>query len=645
MRFIYSSAIFLFLLLASSAAYAQASVNENATSSIYVDAASGSDQNIDAQSSAGVSRGSVKAPFKTLQAAINLAAAGSSRGVATKVVVNPGVYRETVKIPGASSQAAPLIIEAASVGTAVLAGSDVVTNWNTESSSPAIYSHSWTYNFGNCAIPSGWPTNFAPIARRSELVFVNGVPMTEVMTYGELRPGTFYVNEGSNVMDIAPPPGTNMSSAKVETAVRRQILNISGRSNVVLRGMVLEHAATCINQSGSVISSSSNVLVDKVQAVWNNWGGLEIDNSRNVTVQNSIASHNGGVGFQGNQLTNARYNYNESDYNNWRGAQGALYDWGMGGIKLMLTRSATINDHYSYRNQAQGIWFDTDNQNAVISNSTSSQNVLAAVQLERNEGPVTLENSKLCSSGLGVNVLTVEKLSIKNNLFYNNSGTNNGEAAIFIAGTPGGQRITNWQTGQSYELFTTGMALDGNTIADASGGQYVFATYLSGSDWSKFADSLNAGTNRWYDPYNANAFKVENGKAVNLSGWRSAVGTDYSSNWGAPSGSSAGSCSVSNPSPTDFSVNVNNRSFTMSGGQTQIAARVSSFGYGTVNLAVSGLPAGVSASLSSYSLVSGNVTVTLRAAKGAANKTVPITLTAYGSNRVHNATFYVHVIP
>ena len=111
-------------------------------------------------------------------------------------------------------------------------------------------------------------------------------------------------------------------------------------------------------------------MFDRVQANWNNWGGLSISGASNFTVQNSIASHNGGVGFQTTRSQYGLYDFNETDYNNWRGAQAAFYDWGMGGFKLFQTRNITVQNHYSYNNQAQGLWFDTDNKNMTVTNAT-----------------------------------------------------------------------------------------------------------------------------------------------------------------------------------------------------------------------------------------------------------------------------------
>ena len=609
---------------------AQANVVENQTTYVYVDASLGSDSN----------SGAAAAPFKTMHAAINKANTYNQNGTGVKVIVNPGVYREGVTIGDYKVTSAPLTVQAAVTGTAVISGSDVPTGWAQESAT--TYQRSFPHTTTFCAIPSGWP-HIQPIVQRTEMVFVNGVPLTQVMSHDDLKPGTFFVSDAYQMMHIAPPAGTNMATALIEAAVRPMTLNVAKRSNVVIRGLVFKHAANCINSSSAAINSGDNVLVDSVQAIWNNWGGLGVFSSINTTVQNSVASYNGGAGFMGTQDQKALYNFNESDYNNWRGAQGAFYDWAMGGTKLFQMHGATVQNHFSYNNQAQGLWFDTDNKNIVVDHATLVGNVQAGLQIERNEGPITLQNSTLCSSGQGVNVLTSPNLTIKGNSFYNNSGTNKYQAQIYLAGQAGGKIITDWQTGQQYHLFTTGMVLSGNTFQNAAPGQLAFGTYLSGNDWTQFASTLNASNNTWYDSTTPNAFKIVNGKLVNLATWQSTVQTDYSSVWQAPATPLASSCAVPKPALADFNVNVDSNAYTMSGKKAVATVHVNSFGYGTVNLQVSGLPAGVSAAFSHASLVSGASTLTITASSTAKTQTVPVTVWAISGSRVHNVTVYVSV--
>ena len=614
-------------------ASAQAGVTENQTHYLYVDAHSGSDSHTGTQSS----------PLRTIQAAVNKADTNNENGIGTKIIVNAGVYREAVNIGAYNSTGATVTIQAAVTGTAVIAGSNVLSGWSAQSS--GIYTHTWTPNLGTCGIPSGWPSTIPSIARRTDMLFVNGAPLTEVMASSQLRPGTFYVNESTNLIEMYPPSGTTVSSANIEAAVRRQTLSISGRKDIVIRGMVFRHAASCINTPGVTVSGSSHILFDADQALWNNWGGVGIFGTNYVTVQNSVANHNGGIGFMSTNDQYVLFNFNQSDYNNWRGAQGGLYDWGMGGTKFMYMRNTTVQNHFSYNNQAQGLWFDTDNKYITINNATLSGNHMAALQLEASEGPVTVENSHLCHSGVGANILNVEGLTIKYNTFYNNSGTGVYDPAeVFVAGFAGGHKITDWISGQAYTLITKGTVLTGNTFENAGGGQQVFGTYLGGTDWSQFATSLNAGSNKWYDPYASSNFVIVSGKKVTLGGWQSATGTDYSSSWAKASTSPAGACAPPASSYADFAVSLNRENYSMgAGGSTSGRLQVKSYGYGAVSLHMTGLPSGVSASLSSASLVSGMVTITFHAASTVGAQTVPVTLWAISGSRVHSITFNLHV--
>jgi len=132
---------------------------------------------------------------------------------------------------------------------------------------------------------------------------------------------------------------------------------------------------------------------------------------------------------------------------------------------------------------------------------------------------------------------------------------------------------------------------------------------------------------------------------VTLGGWRAATGADLDSEWARAVTSPVVACALPTPSFPDFNVNLDSYAYTMTSGKAVATVRVNSFDFPEVILAVTGMPAGVTATLSRQSLWSGVVTLTLNAAKTALNRNVPITLWAYGSSRVHSATFYVHVIP
>jgi hypothetical protein len=612
-------------------ASAQAYVNENQGTYLYVDAQWGNDS----------SSGAYNTPLKTIQNAVNRANYNNTKWVGTKIIVRPGVYREHVSINNSNSTTAPLTIQASNWGTAIVTGSDVMSGWWW--SWGQVWAHTWNYNFGTSAIPSGWPWNIAPIGRRTEMLFVNGVPLTQVMSTAQLIPGTFMVDEANNVMYMNPPAGTNVSSSSIEAAVRPQTLSVSSRSNVVLRGMVFQHAASSINTPGVSVSGSWNVLLDGDQANWNNWGGFGIYNSNNVTVQWSTANYNGGEGFTTTRGQHVLYDSNESDYNTWRGAQAGLYDWGMGGAKFMWMRYTTVQNHYAYRNQAQGVWFDTDNQHITVNNVTSSENTLGALQLELNEGPITVQNSRFCSSGIGANIVNSQYVTFNSNAFYNNGGKANQQAEIFLAGKSGGRGVSDWLTGTWYNIYTNHLTFNSNTFEDTYAAQNVFGTYLTGYDWTAFASSLTSNYNRWYNPGNQWAFKLPNNYYANFGGWKNSTNTDWTSGWALPTSSPAGPCWVASPSYTDFAVDLDKEVISMANGVATTGVHVKSYGYGNVSMWITGMPANSWAWLDKSGMVSGDTVLHFGASKTAAAQTVPVTLWAASGSRVHSITIYVSV--
>ncbi len=638
-------------------ASAQAHVVEGQQTSVYVDADAGSDQN----------SGTAAHPLRTLAAATRIALARNARQIGTKVLLNPGIYRETLAVgPTYHHSSAPLTYEAVKTGTAVIAGSDVFTDWLPWKGSSVIYAHPWHYRFGQCQVPQSWHFSIQPIVLRREMVFVNGTPLTQVLSSKQMQAGTFFVGEGAGELFIWPASGTDMSKALVEVAVRPETVEIRDRTDLVLRGLVFEHAATCINESGANIRSSRNVLIDSVQANWNNWGGLQLHSTSDVTVQNSIANYNGGVGFAGWRMKNSLYQYDESDYNNWRGAMGALYDWGMGGTKLMLMHGVTVKDLYAYRNHAQGLWFDTDNRDVTINNTTLSENFLGNLQVELNDGAISMENSTLCSGGQGINLVNSSGFSVQGTRFYNNGGTAHWQAQFYMAGQKGGRHFTDWETHEYHNVISANTTLSKNSFEDAGAQQAVFGTYQTGEDWNSFASTLKSDDNVWYDATRPAAFTLSGGKHATLTVWRQKTGQDRNSSW-APVASPSTGCAVPLPTYADFNLYADAPQYRTQHGKATVRLQVRSFGLGkitltsgvgplnsnaapsgVIHLTANGLPSGVVTSLGAAALSSTENAVaefTIDVSQSKSQGTVPVTIFARSGARVHSITVNVAISP
>jgi len=636
---------FLWLVIAAAGvpqlARAQAVVNENQeTAFLFVDAAKGSDSNPGTQAQ----------PLKTISAASAIANANNYHSLGTHISINPGVYRETVGIFGNSyNTPAPITFEASDKGV-IISGSVPYTGWQTYSGNASIYTTSWTNNWGACAANTDSSSPFEQeIVLRREMIFVNGVMLTQVLSVGQMKPGTFFVSESANRVYVWPAAGTDMNAVDVEVATLPELLHVVGRSNLVFRGMSFVHANSCRDTNAVYIAGSSkNILFDGDSFRWNNAVGIHFFTPvTNFTVLNSNASHNGQSGMMSVQTKFGLWQGVTTSFNNWRGAQGAYYYWNSGGMHFFSDHEHTINGATIAYNQTHGIHFDTDNANITASNVLTAQNLAIGIAVEKNEGPVAISSSNFCSNNLGVKLNYLyqaglvlrnsELVTLTNSNFYNNE-----VAQISVIGQKGGIEIANWETGLTKNLRTQNFTHTGNTIEAVGSSQQVFSdSYLGSTDWTMFQTTLTSNKNTWWNGTTSTAFEVPISQVHPFSGWQSVTGQDALSNWSKPADQTAACLVTSQP---DYWLLVDNPGQTLSAaGDAVFSLQMLPFGgqTGTANLSVDGIGQvkGLGGSLSvSTSPLTGSFTLSVNAATGIAPGTYPITVLANAGNKTRTVT-------
>ena len=570
---------------------AQAVINEGLeTASLWVDAVNGSDSN----------PGTQQMPLQTIGAATTIALSNNLQSIGTLITINPGTYRESITLQGSThSTNLPMTFEAAIPGTVTISGAIPYTNWNNYNTN--IYTTPWPYQWGFCAPDPGSPPYEPPIVLRQEMVYVNGVQMTEVLSLNEMIfPGTFFVDEVGGLLYLWPPQGVNPSASDVEVANLPVLLTISSQNDIVFRNVAFNYASGCHHLPGVLVSGNSqNILFDTVNFDWNSGEGVAVnDPVTNVTVMNSTANHNGGAGFEAFQVLNVLWQNDTASYNNWRGAQGVFYEWGTGGAHVFSDHSETWTNFTATYNQTHSLHWDTDVQNATLTNMLATGNLLGML-IEKSLGPITVADSTFCGAEIGIAIRDSSNVTLNNNVLYNNANSQ-----ILLNGDPGGIQVTNWVTGQPYTTSTYNTALTGN-LFDAVGAQQLFEDgYLGGSDWANFMASLQSSNNVWWNETNGAPYTVpvpSSGTTMNFSGWQGLTNQDFDSTFGAPATDPGIAC---NSAPVDFpdwwlvlntfgqtSTAASGLATTNAAGQaTYNAANIALGGWtGTVTLAVDGL--------------------------------------------------------
>ncbi|HEV2177329.1 MAG TPA: choice-of-anchor D domain-containing protein [Terriglobia bacterium] len=529
--------------------------------------------------------------FQHIQVAANCALTLNElmlgQGQGTKVTIDSGIYRESITliVSGIQNPSLAMTFEAAPGANVVISGADQYTNWQVYSGNNSIYTNSWPYAWGVC--PNDGSGNLQQdIVLRREMVFVNGVQMTQVMALGEMQPGTFYVDEAGATIYLWPPAGTQIDSADVEVATDHNLpglgaieglFNDFGESNVVLRNLNFQYDNSCAGSSavtpaerGTAVyfTGATNVLLDTDIFSWNNAGGLSVDTgSANIQVQNSHANHNGELGMNSTKTICSVWTGNETSYNDWRGAQGVYQTFGGGAFHFYQAHRDQVLNHTSLYNQTHGIHFDFDSSN--INNSTtspsnlfSSGNFAASLLIEKSggEGPLELTGSNFCNGNApvnstivnGVSVNQSEQVSLTNDVIYN------GGDQLTIGGMPGKVTVSDWEPPfTQYHLNAQSLTLDQDTIDAVGSSQNVFYDALGNTskntDWTDFTSTLMSNNNTWWNTGgNTNVFGLPTTSPLtftNLAGWQAATGQDSASVFAMPTVDPAIACAANADAP------------------------------------------------------------------------------------------------
>jgi hypothetical protein len=634
------SAFLIFLL--PTLLWCQANVKESLeTASIYVDGTKGSDSNPGSQSE----------PLKTISAAAQMALNNNYQSIGSKVIINPGTYREAVSIGKTfRTTSLPITFGAATPGTVIVSGADVWTGWVPYSGNSSIHTQAWPYQWGECAATTRGPTE-QNIVLRQEMVIVNGTPLTEVLALAAMQSGTFFPDEANATLYVWPPAGTNMSTATVEVATRPTLFTDLGESNVVLRGLTFQYANSC-RMYGAVFfeNNANNILIDTDTFQWNNATGLSLTTPQNFTVQNSIGNHNGQAGMATYQVKYGLWQSDTANYNNWRGAQGAFYAFDAAAFHFMLDHDGTFQNLTALYNQTLSVHFDTDNANVNLNSVVAVGNVNGFL-LEKSEGPMTISKVSLCANDLASYATNAGGLVVRDSTGISFTGNNfygNGVNQITLSGVLGGISVTNWETGQVYQLVTRNLTFNNNQIAGSSTDR-VFDDSLGGSDWTTFTSTLSAAHNTWWAT-STSAFAVPDprvGTKVDFGGWQNMTGQDQNSAWSAVANPSA--CQVSPGTPDYILVPSTVGPLTVSKSVATASVTSQALGNlgGTISLSVAGVSSipGAKASFLPASIsTSGTSALTITTSQNTPPGTYPITIFGNTGSITHSTTLSL-VVP
>jgi hypothetical protein len=312
-------------------------------------------------------------------------------------------------------------------------------------------------------------------------------------------------------------PAVDLNSATVEVAVRSPLLQVQGRTNMVVRGITFQYANTPLPNGAVTINNSAKVFVQNCNFVWNNWDGMDVTTSQDVDIRGVQANNNGGSGMSGYQILRLLVDSSQTSSNNWRGLMGGFTGWDVAGSKFELIHNGLFRNYTSLINQARGLWLDTDDVNVAIESSRFENNLRDGVFFEANQGPLLLTGSRMCGSAQGAGVAG----SVSSNvLLTRNVICGNNQAQLLITGDTD-RNVTNWETGEVMDLRAENWTVCGDAMQAASSNQ----PSLNTPDWPWFLESLASDWNVWTTPKGERSFVVGS-QNLSFNGWRSSTDED-----------------------------------------------------------------------------------------------------------------------
>jgi hypothetical protein len=411
--------------------------------------------------------GSQAKPFKTFGAALKAADKELKALRPVKIQLAPGTYREGNYVIKGGEMNKPqedwgktlLVIEGAPGAETIISGSELYapSEWKPVAGAEGVYEHAWPHDLGNEQGPWGQYNPKKLLGHRSEMVFFNGEPLKQVILEdyeyipgkgwsgkgqhnykgfldpaATLEPGTFGVaerDENGNRIFIKPPADADFASAKIEVTTKRHLLHSHYKSNLVLRNLVFEHAASTHSTIHAALMIghwhheqrtllNDNILLDNIVVRHNNGFGAKVGWGRNITVRNSTFQYNGHSGLNTGVVSNVLMENCDFSYNNWRGHLGGLYGWAVAGTKQHQTRDAVLRNITAYGNMGPGIWYDVNNTNVTIENAVVVGN-RRNIFLEISDGPFLVRNVlAVADRHVGLVLTNHGHLTVEDSIFH-----------------------------------------------------------------------------------------------------------------------------------------------------------------------------------------------------------------------------------
>lgn len=385
------------------------------------------------------------------------------------------------------------------------------------------------------------------VGRRKEMVFVNDLCLTQVLSFTDLTPGTFFVNDGfPTILDdgwmyICPPADAKIGDAKIEVSVRPDknwtagLLTILNKKNIIVRNLTFQHTATRVfNSSAFRLHECVNVVVENVRAAWNSGGGISA-RLHSITIKDCISEFNGGSGMGWGGGTNVVVDNCRVNNNNWRGDMSDIRGWFFAGIKTGFgMRGCLVRNLTTYSNYCHGLWFDYNNKRILVDGLKSFHNDGFGIYIEACHGPFIVRSSEFAyNTSAGIHLANSADGVLCSNVLYDNDGCQLSllhrlDRPVTISDISTASPVEG-ETYHYVPLNISNWVWRNNVIVSTD----ILTPLIHAPPFPFIYETLKSVKNLWYTPAEDQSFEISNLR-YSFRAWQEFTGQDLDSIFANP---------------------------------------------------------------------------------------------------------------
>jgi parallel beta-helix repeat protein len=315
--------------------------------------------------------GTIERPWKTLSHAAAMVVAGDT------VNVGDGIYRDRVVINKDGAAKSPIRFQSTPGAHVVLTGADLLAGWQKADPARPVYRVPWPHRFNTWSRNMTHPGDeYHLLIGRCEQFAVDGYLLRQVLTPGQLAPGTFFADVTNQLLLAWDSGSRDLNRVFAEGSVRQEILRIEG-AHVQVRGFHFRFAANAAQHGAVALGGRADVMEDCLLEAMNSSGA--VFTGEDQIVSRCVFRDNGQLGFGANGAHRLLLTECLVENNNTKGFDRG---WEAGGNKLVLTRDAVLERSRFLRNRGNGIWFDIGNENCTVRQCLIADNEDAGIFYE-----------------------------------------------------------------------------------------------------------------------------------------------------------------------------------------------------------------------------------------------------------------------